>query len=230
VFVLRCAVSFFRSTLLHAVSLFLFYIHWAIIVIVLDYLGPLLSWELYSYKWEWHCFSMISDEIWWKLCICVFSFYSNFLIMCSFNRRTEGSFANFLPTRHPTRRLTQAVNLRTCIWEAPFSNLGRDTDCPKATAGFEVFTAMVMKSIIFWDATPCSPSFSRRFGGTYRLHRQGRRNKFSKNQLASRWQAVLLRNVGWNSTDYTASYPRRWYSSYPKGFRGFPSRRTEIVP
>jgi hypothetical protein len=37
--------------------------------------------------------------------------------------------------------------------------------------GFEVFTAVVMKSIIFWDMTPCSPvSFHRRFGGTYRLH------------------------------------------------------------
>jgi hypothetical protein len=47
--------------------------------------------------------------------------------------------------------------------------------------GFEVFTAVVMKSIIFWDIMSCSPSsFSRRFRGTYRLHLQGRRNKFSK--------------------------------------------------
>jgi hypothetical protein len=43
--------------------------------------------------------------------------------------------------------------------------------------GFEVLTAVVMKSIIFWDITPGSPlSFSRRFGGTYRLRLQGRRN------------------------------------------------------
>jgi hypothetical protein len=35
--------------------------------------------------------------------------------------------------------------------------------------GFEVFTAVVMKSITFWDMTPCSSlSFNRRFGGTYR--------------------------------------------------------------
>jgi hypothetical protein len=40
--------------------------------------------------------------------------------------------------------------------------------------GFEVFTAVVMKSIIFWDMMPCSPlSFNRRFGGTYHLHLQG---------------------------------------------------------
>jgi hypothetical protein len=32
-----------------------------------------------------------------------------------------------------------------------------------------------MKSIIFWDMTPCSLlSYNRRFGGTYRLHLQGR--------------------------------------------------------
>jgi hypothetical protein len=47
--------------------------------------------------------------------------------------------------------------------------------------GFEVFTAVVMKSIVFWDMMPCSPlSFNRRFGGTYHLNLQGRRNKFSK--------------------------------------------------
>jgi hypothetical protein len=33
---------------------------------------------------------------------------------------------------------------------------------------------VVMKSIIFWDMTPCSPlSVSQRFGGTYRLHLLG---------------------------------------------------------
>jgi hypothetical protein len=67
--------------------------------------------------------------------------------------------------------------------------------------GFEVFTAVVMKSIIFWDMTPCSPLICR-------WH------------LLTRWFAELffdpedggdtfLRNVGCNSTDYTASYPRR---------------------
>jgi hypothetical protein len=50
-----------------------------------------------------------------------------------------------------------------------------------------------LKSIIFWDMTPCSPlHVSRRFGGTYRLHLQGRRNKFSKKpacHLLARWFA-----------------------------------------
>jgi hypothetical protein len=47
--------------------------------------------------------------------------------------------------------------------------------------GFEVFTAVIMKSTIFWDITLCSPlSVNRSFGATYRLHFLGRKNKFSK--------------------------------------------------
>jgi hypothetical protein len=57
--------------------------------------------------------------------------------------------------------------------------------------GFQVFTAVIVKSIIFWDMTACSSlSSNRRFGGIYRFHLQGRRNKFSKNQQASRWQLL----------------------------------------
>jgi hypothetical protein len=60
-----------------------------------------------------------------------------------------------------------------------------------ASIGFEVFTAVVMKNTIFRDITSCSPlNVNRRFGGTYRLHLQGRQNKFSKKpagkQVASR--------------------------------------------
>jgi hypothetical protein len=45
----------------------------------------------------------------------------------------------------------------------------------------------IQKSIIFWDMMPFRPlSFNWRFRGTYRLHLQGQRNKFSKNQQASR--------------------------------------------
>jgi hypothetical protein len=51
-----------------------------------------------------------------------------------------------------------------------------------------------MKSVIVWDIKRCSPiSVNRRFGGTYRLHLQGKKNSFSK-ELA---------------TDYMAFYPRR---------------------
>jgi hypothetical protein len=39
-------------------------------------------------------------------------------------------------------------------------------------AGLEVFRAVVMKSSVFWDITPLK--VNRRFGGTCRLHFQGR--------------------------------------------------------
>jgi hypothetical protein len=42
--------------------------------------------------------------------------------------------------------------------------------------GSEVLIAVVMKSVIFWDITPCSPlKDDRYFGGTYRRHLQDRR-------------------------------------------------------
>jgi hypothetical protein len=72
--------------------------------------------------------------------------------------------------------------------------------------GFEVFTAVVLKSIFFCDMTPCSAlSGTRRFGGTYRLHLQGRRIVQQSSEQAS--------GKRYHSTHYTASYPRRRYSS-----------------
>jgi hypothetical protein len=41
------------------------------------------------------------------------------------------------------------------------------------TVGFEVLTAVLMKSTIFWDITPCSPlKDNRHFEGTCRLYLQ----------------------------------------------------------
>jgi hypothetical protein len=49
--------------------------------------------------------------------------------------------------------------------------------------GFEVLTAVVMKSYVFWDVPPCSPfKINRRFGGTCRLHLEGRRISQAGNQ------------------------------------------------
>jgi hypothetical protein len=52
---------------------------------------------------------------------------------------------------------------------------------PKYFVGSEVLTAVVMKTIIFWDITPCSPlSVNGRFGRTYRLHLQALKNKLRR--------------------------------------------------
>jgi hypothetical protein len=57
--------------------------------------------------------------------------------------------------------------------------------------GFEVLTAVVIKSTIFWDITLCIPlKVNRRFGATYRLHVQGQRiSRAARHQRESRWQA-----------------------------------------
>jgi hypothetical protein len=55
---------------------------------------------------------------------------------------------------------------------------------------FEVLAAVVMKSTIFWDTTPYSPlNVNRRYGGTYSLNPQGRKNKLSKKPA---WKQVEI--------------------------------------
>jgi hypothetical protein len=59
--------------------------------------------------------------------------------------------------------------------------------------GFEVLTAVVMKSSVFRDITPCSPlKVNSRFGGTCRLHLQGRRRSQVRKQGESKWQGEGL--------------------------------------
>jgi hypothetical protein len=51
----------------------------------------------------------------------------------------------------------------------------------KICVGFEVLTAVVMKSSIVWDVTQFSPlKVNRRFGGTYRPPSSASKNKQSK--------------------------------------------------
>jgi hypothetical protein len=62
--------------------------------------------------------------------------------------------------------------------------------------GFEVLTAVVMQSIIFWDMTLCSAlSCTRRFGGTYRLHLQGRRIVQQTSKQAGTTQHTTQRHI-----------------------------------
>jgi hypothetical protein len=51
-------------------------------------------------------------------------------------------------------------------------------------------TIYILKSTILWHITPCSKlKVNRRFGGKYRLHLQGRKISWARNQSESRWQA-----------------------------------------
>jgi hypothetical protein len=70
--------------------------------------------------------------------------------------------------------------------------------------GFEVLTAVVMKSIIFWDITLCSLlKVNGCFGGTYRFRLQGRRINRVRNQRESRWQAELCLLVSYSDNSFT---------------------------
>jgi hypothetical protein len=69
--------------------------------------------------------------------------------------------------------------------------------------GFEVLTAVVRKISIFWDVTPYIPANVKRcFRGKCRLHIQGRRISYARNQHeAGSKQSRAI--------DYTALHPRR---------------------
>jgi hypothetical protein len=99
--------------------------------------------------------------------------------------------------------------------------------------GFEVLAAVVIKSSVFWDTTPCSAlKLNRRFKGTC-LQLQGwwmsqaKKKKNSLNQIASRAGFLLglffdpedggdmyHPNIGRLSTDYMALCPRRYNSPF----------------
>jgi hypothetical protein len=51
----------------------------------------------------------------------------------------------------------------------------------------EIFTAVTMKNAVFWYVAPCSSCVNRRFGGTYRLHIQGRKIREQSAATCSRY-------------------------------------------
>jgi hypothetical protein len=91
----------------------------------------------------------------------------------------------------------------------------------------EVLTAVVMKSSIFYDITPCSPlKVNRRFGRTYRLNLQCRRISRAFHlacHLLSRWFLARLILRSWRWKPYAP--PKRRLSS--NGLHGVISQKTE---
>jgi hypothetical protein len=70
--------------------------------------------------------------------------------------------------------------LRYWSWHLSGLNKGNRTSHTLAipnklrNVGFQTLTAVIMKSTIFWDITPCSPlKVKGRFRGAYCLHLQG---------------------------------------------------------
>jgi hypothetical protein len=89
----------------------------------------------------------------------------------------------------------------------------------KILIGFEILTAVVIKSVIFWDKTPCSPlKVNRRFGEKYRLYFKAEDSTFHLffvDFLLGLFFGpedggdIFLLNVGLLSTDHMTLYPRR---------------------
>jgi hypothetical protein len=55
----------------------------------------------------------------------------------------------------------------------------------------DVFTAVIMKTAVFWDITSCGSCKNPRFGGTYLLHDQGD-NRRARNKVSSPILVTLM--------------------------------------
>jgi hypothetical protein len=55
-----------------------------------------------------------------------------------------------------------------------------------------MMTASEMKNAVFWDEAPCGFIINRRFGGTCRLHPQGRRNNVSEEKSFSNCPTLVF--------------------------------------
>jgi hypothetical protein len=76
---------------------------------------------------------------------------------------------------------------------------------------------VTMKNAVFWGLAACRCGrLNRRFGGSYRLHLQGRKIRERRTSV-SRYPEdggdTILRNVGSTDHIYTAPNPRRRHSS-----------------
>jgi hypothetical protein len=59
---------------------------------------------------------------------------------------------------------------------------------------FEVFTAVTMKNVVFWDVMPCGSCKNRRFGGTYRLRYQGDKDRWTRKPILVTLMMEALRS------------------------------------
>jgi hypothetical protein len=65
-------------------------------------------------------------------------------------------------------------------------------------------TLIKKKNAVFWDVAPCRSCVSRRFGGTYRLHLQGRKIR-ARGISVSRWLQAA-ETVSYAGTQHMQSY------------------------
>jgi hypothetical protein len=74
--------------------------------------------------------------------------------------------------RHVTCHMTTALIQLQLVQTSDKSGSEYEKFCR-----FEGFTVVTMENAVFWDVPPCGYSDNRRFGGTCRLHLQGRKTR-----------------------------------------------------
>jgi hypothetical protein len=77
---------------------------------------------------------------------------------------------------------------------------------------------MPVKNIVFWDVAPCRSCVTPRFGGTYRLYIQGRKNPQARNQReqvpTADFSTLKMEAIPSSETSvYTAQHPKKQHSS-----------------
>jgi hypothetical protein len=82
---------------------------------------------------------------------------------------------------------------------------------------FEVFTPVTMKNAYFRDVAPCRSCVNRRFGGTHRLHLQGRKIS-ERGTSVSRWlQIAATQDLHGPTSQKTAFFKVKiilWYYNF----------------
>jgi hypothetical protein len=75
---------------------------------------------------------------------------------------------------------------------------------------FEVFTAVTMKNAVFWNVEPYRSCLKWRFGGTYRLHLQGRKIRDWGTSVSSlaQWPRIL-KILDYVNTGIMCLYPEQ---------------------
>jgi hypothetical protein len=106
------------------------------------------------------------------------------------SNRTGSNTIEYVPTQYSTNYLI--ISLNSLLLDFPCIILIIALFCSQLQICLDTQISLyILKGTIFWDITPCSPlRFNRRFGGTYRLHLQGRKNKPSKKPEGKQVEAL----------------------------------------
>jgi hypothetical protein len=98
----------------------------------------------------------------------------------------------------------------------PYLHTVHRVRCQDSTLQQITKTNFHIKNAVFWDVIPCGSCRNRRFGGTYRFHHQGERNRRARNVRSNLHPQdggdSFLRNFG-SYNSYMASHPRRRHPS-----------------